>query len=146
MQIWFLRSGFHGLLELGNGFRSPTQAVQSFSRKHMHRRGIWIVLLDLSKLFERTIEPFRPQAALRQHLPQLDIAWIGFRCQLKMLRGLRKPLRSVVAQAKQCVRLHAIRLGSQSGVERGYSRLKMALLEFRQTEVQLDSGELGLQS
>ena len=120
----------------------PSRAL---SRKHVSRRGIGIALLDLAKLFEGAVEFFCPQTALRKHLPQLNIVWIGLRRQLKVLRGFRKPLRPVVAQAEQRARLHIVRLGGQSGVERGDGCLKVPLLEFRQPEIQLDSRELGIQ-
>src|SRR5580658_3525172 len=83
MYVLFLGSSFYGLLELRNGFRSPSQAVEGFSHQDVSRCRIWVALLDLAELLESAVVFLRPQAALRKYLTQLNIVWIGLRRQLK---------------------------------------------------------------
>src|SRR5579859_6478276 len=82
---------------------------------------------------------------MRKDLPQLEIAWIGFGGQRKVLGRFRKTLRAVIAHTKQRARLQIAWLGGQSCGERSDGSFEAPLLEFREAEIQLDSRELGVE-
>src|SRR5579862_1757741 len=76
MNVGLTGRNFRGRFELGNRFRSPSQTIQGFTHKDVSSGGIWALLLQLTKFFERAGIVLGPQAALRQQAMQFHVAGI----------------------------------------------------------------------
>ena len=88
---------------------------------------------------------FRLQAALGQHFVQLRIGRVGLRRGSKILRGFRKPLGAVIAEAQQHRSLTIVRIGCQNCPKGRNRRIEAPLLELRQSQIQFDARQLRIE-
>lgn len=145
MKIGFAGRGVDGRLEFRNSIGSPAKAVESFGHEHVGGGRIGIVLEDSLKFSKRAGRDFGPDAALREDAEELEIRGIGIGSDAQRWNGVGKAFGSVVAEAEKRARLEIRRIIGERGAEGSNGALELAILELSEAEVELDSGELGIE-
>ena len=132
-------------LKLDECFLSAPKAVESISGEDMSGGGIRVEPQDFLKLYERTRIFLSPEAALRQNLVKFGIGGIPTGGNLEVLGGFGKPTNSVVAHAQQGASLQTFGICDEGRTQRSDCGLEVTLLEFSQSEIQLNPRESWVQ-
>src|SRR5581483_3234301 len=133
------------LLEFGNRFVRSAQAIERFTAQNVRSRRVWILTEDFAKLFLCAGIVLAVKAALRQYPSKLHILRISRYYWFKVCDCLRKVRCAVVAHAQKGADLKARRICLQRSLERRDRCSEVALLEFGQSKVHLDAGQVGTQ-